>query len=29
VAAGVDAFVRSFDTDEPQSFLGAFLKRKR
>lgn len=29
VAAGIDAFVQSFDTDEPQSFLGAFLKRKR
>jgi enoyl-CoA hydratase/carnithine racemase len=29
VAAGIDAFAQSFDTDEPQSFLGAFLKRKR
>jgi enoyl-CoA hydratase/carnithine racemase len=29
IAAGIDAFVRSFDTDEPQRMLGAFLNRKR
>ena len=29
IAAGIDAFVRSFDTDEPKRLLGAFLDRKR
>jgi enoyl-CoA hydratase/carnithine racemase len=29
IAAGIDAFVRSFDTDEPKRLLGAFLNRKR
>jgi enoyl-CoA hydratase/carnithine racemase len=29
VAAGIDAFVRSFDTDEPNRMLNAFMKRKR
>jgi enoyl-CoA hydratase/carnithine racemase len=28
VAAGIDAFVGSFDTDEPATMLNAFLKRK-
>lgn len=29
IAVGIDAFVRSFDTDEPKRMLGAFLNRKR
>ena len=29
IAAGIDALVRAFDTDEPTRLLGAFLKRKR
>lgn len=29
IAAGIDAFVRAFDTDEPQRMLGAFLARRR
>jgi enoyl-CoA hydratase len=29
IAAGIDAFVRAFDTDEPSRMLGAFVKRKR
>ena len=29
IATGVDAFVRSFDTDEPKRMLSAFAKRKR
>jgi len=29
IAVGIDVFVRSFDTDEPQKMLGAFLSRKR
>jgi enoyl-CoA hydratase/carnithine racemase len=29
IAAGVDAFVRAFETDEPQRMLSAFSKRKR
>jgi enoyl-CoA hydratase len=29
IAAGIDAFVRAFDTDEPARMLGAFAKRKR
>ena len=29
IAAGIDALVRAFDTDEPERLLGAFLKRKR
>ena len=29
IAAGIDAFVRAFDTDEPKRMLGAFLNRKR
>jgi enoyl-CoA hydratase/carnithine racemase len=29
IAAGIDAFVESFDTDEPKRLLGAFLKRRR
>ena len=29
IAAGIDALVRAFDTDEPQRLLGAFLNRKR
>jgi enoyl-CoA hydratase/carnithine racemase len=29
ISAGIDAFVRAFNTDEPQRFLNAFLKRKR
>lgn len=29
IGAGIDAFVRAFDTDEPQRMLGAFAKRKR
>jgi enoyl-CoA hydratase/carnithine racemase len=29
IAAGIDAFVRAFDSDEPTRMLGAFLARKR
>jgi enoyl-CoA hydratase len=29
IAAGAEAFVRAFDSDEPQRLLGAFLTRKR
>ena len=29
IAAGIDAFVRAFDTDEPNRMLSAFTKRKR
>jgi enoyl-CoA hydratase/carnithine racemase len=29
IAAGIDALVQAFDTDEPERLLGAFLKRKR
>jgi enoyl-CoA hydratase/carnithine racemase len=29
VAAGIDAFVRAFETDEPKRMLSAFAKRKR
>jgi len=29
IAAGIDAFVGSFDTDEPAKMLNAFLNRKR
>ena len=29
IAAGIDAFVRAFDTEEPRRMLGAFLKHKR
>ena len=29
IAAGVDAYVRSFDTDEPTRMLSAFTRRKR
>jgi len=29
IDAGIDAFVRSFDTNEPRRMLGAFLNRKR
>jgi enoyl-CoA hydratase/carnithine racemase len=29
IATGIDAFVRAFDTDEPQRMLGAFARRKR
>jgi enoyl-CoA hydratase len=29
IAAGIDAFVGSFETDEPQRMLAAFLARKR
>jgi enoyl-CoA hydratase len=29
IAAGVDAFVRAFDTDEPRRMLSAFVTRKR
>ncbi len=29
IAAGIDAFVRAFDTDEPKRMLSAFAKRKR
>jgi enoyl-CoA hydratase/carnithine racemase len=29
VAAGIDAFVRAFDSDEPGRMLGAFMARKR
>jgi enoyl-CoA hydratase/carnithine racemase len=29
IAAGVEAFVRAFDTDEPRRMLSAFLDRKR
>ena len=29
IAAGVDAYVRAFDTDEPRRMLSAFASRKR
>jgi enoyl-CoA hydratase/carnithine racemase len=29
IAAGIDAFVRAFDSDEPARMLGAFMARKR
>ena len=29
IAAGIDAFLRAFDSDEPSRMLGAFAKRKR
>ena len=29
IAAGIDAFTRAFETDEPQRMLSAFAKRKR
>jgi enoyl-CoA hydratase/carnithine racemase len=29
IAAGVDAFMRAFDTDEPARMLSAFANRKR
>jgi enoyl-CoA hydratase/carnithine racemase len=29
IAAGIDAFVRAFDTDEPNRMLSAFVNRKR
>lgn len=29
IAAGIDAFVRAFDTDEPKRMLSTFAKRKR
>jgi enoyl-CoA hydratase len=29
IAAGIDAFVRAFDTDEPRRLLSAFASRKR
>ncbi len=29
ITAGIDAFVRAFDSDEPARMLGAFLNRKR
>jgi enoyl-CoA hydratase/carnithine racemase len=29
IAAGIDAFVRAFQTDEPERMLSAFVKRKR
>jgi len=29
IAAGIDAFQRAFDSDEPSRMLGAFAKRKR
>jgi len=29
IAAGIDAFVRAFETDEPKRMLSAFAKRKR
>jgi enoyl-CoA hydratase/carnithine racemase len=29
ITAGIDAFVRAFDTDEPARMLGAFMARKR
>jgi enoyl-CoA hydratase len=29
IAAGIDAFVRAFETDEPKRMLSAFLNRKR
>jgi enoyl-CoA hydratase len=29
IAAGVDAFTRAFESDEPQRMLAAFAKRKR
>jgi enoyl-CoA hydratase/carnithine racemase len=29
IAAGIDAFARSFDGDEPRQMMNAFLKRRR
>jgi enoyl-CoA hydratase/carnithine racemase len=29
IAAGIDCFVRAFETDEPRRMLSAFVKRKR
>ena len=29
IAAGIDAFARAFETDEPKRMLSAFAKRKR
>jgi enoyl-CoA hydratase/carnithine racemase len=29
IQAGIDAFARAFETDEPQRMLSAFVKRKR
>ncbi|MGH6977493.1 MAG: enoyl-CoA hydratase, partial [Stellaceae bacterium] len=29
IAAGIDAFVRAYETDEPKRMLSAFTKRKR
>jgi enoyl-CoA hydratase/carnithine racemase len=29
IAAGIDAFVRAYETDEPRRMLSAFVKRKR
>lgn len=29
ISAGIDAFVRAYETDEPKRLLAAFLKRKR
>jgi hypothetical protein len=29
IAAGVEALMRAFDTDEPKRLLSAFLHRKR
>jgi len=29
ISAGIDAFVRAYDTDEPKRMLSAFAKRKR
>jgi enoyl-CoA hydratase/carnithine racemase len=29
IAAGIDAFVRAFETDEPKRMLSAFVARKR
>jgi enoyl-CoA hydratase len=29
IAAGIDAFVRAYETDEPKRMLSAFVKRKR
>ena len=29
IAAGIDALVQAFDTDEPERLLGAFLTRRK
>ena len=29
IAAGIDAFTRAFESDEPKRMLSAFAKRKR